>query len=430
MSARKRLKQKGTDDDAPPVPPAQSPPGSAKDPLQLPVGTHVAFSRRTIDTSDGAPAMACFHGIVVNDGGDRVDTPSVEQLQLRFALTDGGDDVVWWEDTCNMYEIIAPSSFASQHTCQGIRRAHFKPDAAAAFRRKVETAKGERAWLDVDADRVLDERAVTLSPRVQGILSYSVVPQSGEFASLSLRHYLLLSPVDLRACNAGFHDMRCTSDTTTVERPLFYGASVGIPPPVRCDYCQWLFEGVVRPQVLVMQRKIRQKEAAAAAAGGGGASLDTIGRMRNDLLTRPQVQEKLERAATDKLKLQKRVSYLTRRNYELMADEARARAGVSSVVHGSVEVDAAEYTAVLTAACDSKEVMRTYYNRALKTPEQADAAIAIMESELRNMQSFNATGSKGGFRYSPLCFASAITMFATMPTRAYVALSFVPRCVQ
>ena len=129
-------------------------------------------------TSDGAPAMACFHGIVVNDGGDRVDTPSVEQLQLRFSLTDGGDDVVWWEDTCNMYEIIAPSSFASQHTCQGIRRGHFKPAAAAAFRRKVEAAKGERAWLDVDADRVLDERAVTLSQRVQGILSYSLVPQA------------------------------------------------------------------------------------------------------------------------------------------------------------------------------------------------------------------------------------------------------------
>jgi hypothetical protein len=52
--------------------------------------------------------MACFHGIVVNDGGDRVDTPSVEQLQLRFALTDGGDDVVWWEHTCNMNEIVQP----------------------------------------------------------------------------------------------------------------------------------------------------------------------------------------------------------------------------------------------------------------------------------------------------------------------------------
>jgi hypothetical protein len=427
MSARKRPKQKGSGDDAQPV---QSPPGSAKDPLQLPVGTHVAFSRRTIDTSDGAPAMACFHGIVVNDGGDRVDTPSVEQLQLRFALTDGGDDVVWWEDTCNMYEVIAPSSFASQHTCQGIRRAHFKPDAAAAFRRKVETAKGERAWLDVDADRVLDERAVALSPRVQGILSYSVVPQCGEFASLALRHYLLLSSVDLRACNAGFHDMRCTSDATTLERPLFKGASAGTPPPVRCDRCQLLFEGVVRPQILDMQQKLRKKGAAQEAAGGGGASPDTIGRTRNDLLTRPQVQAKLERAATEKHRLQKQVSWLTKRNYEHMADEARARAGVSSVVHDSVEVDAAEYTAVLTAACDSKEVMRTYYNRALKTPEQTEAAIAIMESELRNMQSFNATGSKGGFRYSPLCFASAITMFATMPTRAYVALSFVPRCVQ
>ncbi len=42
-----------------------------------------------------------------------------------------------------------------------------------------------------------------LSPRVQGILSFPVVPGS-DIVSLSLRHYLVLSSVDLRACNAGF----------------------------------------------------------------------------------------------------------------------------------------------------------------------------------------------------------------------------------
>ena len=30
------------------------------------------------------------------------------------------------------------------------------------------------------------------------------------------------------------------------------------------QYCPWLFEGVVRPQTLDMQRRMRQKEAAAA----------------------------------------------------------------------------------------------------------------------------------------------------------------------
>jgi hypothetical protein len=426
MSARKRPKQTGSDAEAPPVPS-----GSAKAPLRLPAGTRVAFSRRTTNTSDGAEAMACFHGVVVNDGGDRVDTPSVEQLQLRFALTDGGDDVVWWQNTCDIYEIITPSFLgAAQDTCQGIRRGHFKLDAGAAFLHKVETAKGERAWLDVDAGRVLDQRAVTLSPRVQGILSYKVVPEKSVFASLSLRHYLLLHPADLRACNAGFYDMRCTSDATTQERPLFKGATKDTPPPVRCDYCQLLLEEVVRPQVKQMQYIMRKNKAAAEADRGGGGSPDTIGRTRNDLLTRPQVQEKLERGAADKLRLQDQVRYLKSRIFSLMVEKERASAEVPSVVHGSVEVNAAEYTAVLTAACDSKEVMRAYYTRALKSPEQTDAAIAIMESELRNMQSFNATGSKGGFRYSPLCFASAITMFATMSTRAYVALSFVLRCVQ
>ena len=96
MSARKRPKQTGSDAEAPPVPS-----GSAKAPLRLPTGTRVAFSRRT---SDGAEAMACFQVVVVNDGGDRVDTPSVEQLQLRFALTDGGDDAVWWQNTCEQQQ--------------------------------------------------------------------------------------------------------------------------------------------------------------------------------------------------------------------------------------------------------------------------------------------------------------------------------------
>ena len=57
------------------------------------------------------------------------------------------------------------------------------------------------------------------------------------------------------------------------------------PPPVRCDYCPWLFEGVVRPQTLDMRQRMRQKEAAPEAAGGGGASPGTIGSTRNDLLT-------------------------------------------------------------------------------------------------------------------------------------------------
>ena len=247
MSAKKRPKQGGPAGDAP-----RATANLAKEPLRLPEGTRVTFARRTTETDDGTEAMACVHGVVVNDGGDRVDAPAADQLQLRYyALVVDEQDVLWWEDTCNIYEVIFPSLFApSENTCEGIRRAHFKPDAGAAFQRKVEVAKSERAWLDVDAGRVHDQRAVTLSPRVQGILSYSTAPHLG---SSGLRHYLLLHSADLRACNAAFYDMRCTSDATTQARSKFNGSSADTPLPVRCDYCQCLFKDVVRPQVLKMQ---------------------------------------------------------------------------------------------------------------------------------------------------------------------------------
>ena len=62
------------------------------------------------------------------------------------------------------------------------------------------------------------------------------------------------------------------------------------------------------------------------------------------------------------------------------------------------EINAKEYTAVLSATCDSKGLTRAYYTEALDTPEQADAAIAIMDSGLRNMRMYIATGTKCGFR--------------------------------
>ena len=295
MSAKKRPKQGGPAGDAP-----RATANLAKEPLRLPEGTRVTFARRTTETDDGTEAMACVHGVVVNDGGDRVDAPAADQLQLRYyALVVDEQDVLWWEDTCNIYEVIFPSLFApSENTCEGIRRAHFKPDAGAAFQRKVEVAKSERAWLDVDAGRVHDQRAVTLTPRVQGILSYSTAPHLG---SSGLRHYLLLHSADLRACNAAFYDMRCTSDATTQARSKFNGSSADTPLPVRCDYCQCLFEDVVSPQVRKMKSGIATKAAAAAAAG---KSPPTTGKTRNDLLTRRQVQEKMadQAAVVEKLR--------------------------------------------------------------------------------------------------------------------------------
>ena len=64
------------------------------------------------------------------------------------------------------------------------------------------------------------------------------------------------------------------------------------------------------------------------------------------------------------------------------------------------EINAKEYTAVLSATCDSKGLTLAYYTEALDTPEQADAAIAIMDSGLRNMRMYIATGTKCGFASS------------------------------
>ena len=139
------------------------------------------------------------------------------------------------------------------------------------------------------------------------------------------------------------------------------------------------------------------------------------------MLTRRQQLEKLLAIAAEKKKLQAHVRYLKACNVAQMADKECASVEVSSAVAGN-EINAKEYTAVLSAACDSKDLMRAYYTEALDTPEQADAAIAIMESGLRNMRSYMDTGTKCGFRYSPLCFASAIDMFSRMSTTAYAAL--------
>ena len=171
MSAKKRPKQGGPAGDAP-----RATANLAKEPLRLPEGTRVTFARRTTATDDGTEAMACVHGVVVNDGGDRVDAPAADQFQLRYyALVADEQDVLWWEDTCNIYEVIFPSLFApSENTCEGIRRAHFKPEWGAAFQRKVEVAKSERAWLDVDALSPASTRTLTADcRRVTGRFSSS-----------------------------------------------------------------------------------------------------------------------------------------------------------------------------------------------------------------------------------------------------------------
>ena len=181
---------------------------------------HVVYGRKVTETDDGAEVMACFEGVVVSDGSERVDAPNVDQLQLRCAMAEeGGQDEVWWEPTCNVYEIISgPSSTATAPACEGVRRWHIKsPCAQAAFLHKVEQAKDERAWLDADAGKVLSPRGIFLGPHIQGILSYSTGQpgRGGDFTGVPLRHYLLLSSADRRPCNSGFHDMRCTSGSAS-----------------------------------------------------------------------------------------------------------------------------------------------------------------------------------------------------------------------
>ena len=58
-----------------------------------------------------------------------------------------------------------------------------------------------------------------------------------------------------------------------------------------------------------------------------------------------------------------------------------------------------------------------YFNKASKTPEQAEAGVAIFVNARRNMQSFNNFKSKHGFRFSPEAFAFALGVFASMSSK-------------
>jgi hypothetical protein len=47
-------------------------------------------ARSQKQTDDGAEVMACFEGVVVSDGSERVDVPNVDELQLRCAMAEEG----------------------------------------------------------------------------------------------------------------------------------------------------------------------------------------------------------------------------------------------------------------------------------------------------------------------------------------------------
>ena len=405
-SSKKRLKADAPERDLRSTPFSVT----AKTPLRLPPGTHVVFGRLVNGTGNGdAQVMACMEGVVVRDGSDRLDDPGYDTVQLRYAVSDGGDDdEVWWEPTACVYEIIAPppaplvrwvafteedgdtyyydhvsgvSTWAkpdgfdeaapplpkappkpaatrahtvleamstpattpSVLTCEGIRVGHFKPDAQPAFLHRVELAKDERGRLDADADKVPDQRrAVVLSGPVQGILHYSVVPQGHELAPLNLRHYLLRGSTDRRPCNSGFYDLRCTSDASTTARRRPNGASADIKPPVRCDLCNNLFT-IVGNQI--SDKALRDNAAAAAHVADSPAAASASSpyfRRRNDTLTARQQQEKMVYEVGDKKKLRATVAYLNLKRQQL-ADRMLESTQQSSVLHGSVEVSAAEY---------------------------------------------------------------------------------------
>ena len=101
-SSKKRLKADAPERDLRSTPFSVT----AKTPLRLPPGTHVVFGRLVNGTGNGdAQVMACMEGVVVRDGSDRLDDPGYDTVQLRYAVSDGGDDdEVWWEPTACVYE--------------------------------------------------------------------------------------------------------------------------------------------------------------------------------------------------------------------------------------------------------------------------------------------------------------------------------------
>ena len=134
MSAKKKPKKADGDTPARERRSASEPAASAESVLRPPVGTRVVYGRKVTETDDGAAVMACFEGVVVSDGSERVDAPNVDQLQLRCAMAEeGGQDEVWWEPTCNVYKIISgPSSTATALACKGVHQEPRRPGSFPA----------------------------------------------------------------------------------------------------------------------------------------------------------------------------------------------------------------------------------------------------------------------------------------------------------
>ena len=388
-------------------------------------GDHVLYSETIVGT-DGEERMGVFRAVVKHDGSGRVDNQPLIQLAAV-----GDNEHSWWEPFSNVYEAIQPGgptlnrnlfedsydhfveNYADFYTkpvpsegsrCQGICRTDFPTTSAGEFVRLCELACDERERLDADALHV--KGGQFLSPHIKGILSHASgkAEKGSQSKTMPLRHYHLVGHGG-SAANACFRDMGCSS--ASLAKPRRKVPGVKGERPRRCEGCQSLYRVLCDR---VKQQVYRAKKAMIPAEG-------QVSRDRNDLLTNKQQFAKLHRVAT-------KTKYLTslahRRQAQILKMLAESACHDSAVLPPSAtfQPSAVEHSAVFEAVCHG-DLAAEYFRLSAVSSQQADAAMAMLETCRSNMQKYLSSGSNHCFRYNPLCFSMAIEIFSSMSVTAY-----------
>ena len=377
--------------------------------LRPAAGTRVVLARKIqIDDGDGGKRwlMGCFEAVVAPhplleaDGGD-------DCVRLRQ-----GDDE-WDEAPCNIYELLCSASVGTR--CEGIRCSQFASGPQQhAFRRKCQHAVAQtrprptRAGCTYAGEQSLPtERGGHPQPR------HRAGGEGGDGGDPQLQHYHLRQ-VDSNPANDEFHSMYCghqhstttTATTTTTTTTTTTGTARNLS--LECQ----LLSKIIRSNIYN----------ATAYAATTKTDVKQASKAPNTSLLTRELADKAKALAEQLHRTQKKLLYQKRqRALERLAaaqceeeDQSLVRTG-TGLDGGALAGSAAVVLDVVNAVLDP--CVSQYFNKASKTPEQAEAGVAIFVNARRNMQSFNNFKSKHGFRFSPEAFAFALGVFASMSSK-------------
>ena len=352
--------------------------------------------------------MGCFEAVVAPhplleaDGGD-------DCVRLRQ-----GDDE-WDEAPCNIYELLCSASVGTR--CEGIRCSQFASGPQQhAFRRKCQHAVDEKHRLDHDQRElaVLMPGSNPCRLSVVGILSHGTgrAARGGDGGDPQLQHYHLRQ-VDSNPANDEVHSMYCGHQHSTTTTATTTTTTTGTASNLSLE-CQ-LLSKIIRSNIYN----------ATAYAATTKTDVKQASKAPNTSLLTRELADKAKALAEQLHRTQKKLLYQKRqRALERLAaaqceeeDQSLVRTG-TGLAGGALAGSAAVVLDVVNAVLDP--CVSQYFNKASKTPEQAEAGVAIFAIARRNMQSFNNFKSKHGFRFSPEAFAFALGVFASMSSKACV----------